>query len=78
MKPGEAAVYDFCTELSTARDLLGEQQVVDLIARSGTYVTVAMLLAAARRRSRPARRLRPAAAHALSAIGPSPLSGRRG
>ncbi len=55
MQPDEAAVYDFCMELSrehrvsdttfrTARDVLGEQQVVDLIALSGTYVTVAMLL----------------------------------
>jgi 4-carboxymuconolactone decarboxylase len=58
MKPDEAVVYDFCTELSTthevsdatfktARDLLGEQQVVDLVAVSGTYVAVAMMLAAA-------------------------------
>ncbi|GAC1341386.1 MAG: carboxymuconolactone decarboxylase [Myxococcales bacterium] len=55
MKPDEAAVYDLCMELSTqhaisdatfqrAKELLGEQQVVDLIAVSGTYVTVAMLL----------------------------------
>src|SRR5712675_1707211 len=55
MKPDEAAVYDFCMELSTdhavsdatfdrAREILGEQQLVDLIALSGTYVTVAMLL----------------------------------
>jgi len=55
MQPDEAAVYDFCIELSTkhevsdetfnrAKQLLGEQQVVDLIAVSGTYVTVAMLL----------------------------------
>src|SRR6266852_2715952 len=58
MKPDEAVVYDFCTELSTthkvtdatflrAKEMLGEQQVVDLIALSGTYVTVAMLLNAA-------------------------------
>lgn len=58
MKPDEAAVYDFCMELSTnhavsdatfqrAKEILGEQQVVDLIAVSGTYVTVAMLLNAA-------------------------------
>jgi 4-carboxymuconolactone decarboxylase len=58
MQPDEAAVYDFCMELSTthavsdamferARSILGEQQVVDLIAVSGTYVTVAMLLNAA-------------------------------
>jgi 4-carboxymuconolactone decarboxylase len=58
MQPDEAIVYDFCMELSTrhavsdatfdrARTILGEQQVVDLIAVSGTYVTVAMLLNAA-------------------------------
>lgn len=58
MPPDEAAVYDFVTELSTkhavsdetfarARALLGEQQVVDLTAVTGTYVTVAMLLAMA-------------------------------
>jgi 4-carboxymuconolactone decarboxylase len=58
MQPDEAVVYDFCTELCTthavsdatferARSMLGEQQVVDLIAVSGTYVTVAMLLNAA-------------------------------
>ena len=58
MAPDEAAVYDFCTELSTthavsdetfkrAKAALGEQGVVDLTALSGTYVTVAMLLAMA-------------------------------
>jgi 4-carboxymuconolactone decarboxylase len=58
MKPDEAVVYDFCMELATthqvsdktflrAKELLGEQQVIDLIAVSGTYVTVAMLLSAA-------------------------------
>jgi 4-carboxymuconolactone decarboxylase len=58
MKPDEAAVYDFVMELSTkhqvsdetfdrAKHLLGEQQVVDLTAVTGTYVTVAMLLAMA-------------------------------
>ncbi len=58
MKDDEAAVYDFVTELSTkhavsdetfarARRILGEQQVVDLTAVTGTYVTVAMLLAMA-------------------------------
>src|SRR5215470_2240006 len=58
MQPDEAAVYDFVMELSTrhevsdetftrARMLLGEQQVVDLTAVTGTYVTVAMLLAMA-------------------------------
>ena len=58
MKPDEAAVYDFVMELSTkhqvsdetferTKRLLGEQQVVDLTALTGTYVTVAMLLAMA-------------------------------
>jgi 4-carboxymuconolactone decarboxylase len=58
MQPDEAAVYDFVTELSTrhevsdetfarAKMLLGEQQVVDLTAVTGTYVTIAMLLAMA-------------------------------
>uniref|UniRef100_UPI003F884D61 hypothetical protein n=1 Tax=Methylobacterium sp. NMS12 TaxID=3079766 RepID=UPI003F884D61 len=58
MKPDEAAVYDFCMELSTqravsdqtfarAKDVLGEQGVVDLTALTGTYVTVAMLLSMA-------------------------------
>jgi 4-carboxymuconolactone decarboxylase len=58
MAPDEAAVYDFVTELTTkhevsdetfarAKKLLGEQQVVDLTAVAGTYVTVAMLLAMA-------------------------------
>ncbi len=58
MAPDEAAVYDFVTELTTkhevsdetfarARKLLGEQQVVDLTAVAGTYVTIAMLLAMA-------------------------------
>ena len=55
MMPDEALVYDLCTELSTqhrvsdatfarAKTLLTDQQIVDLIAVSGTYVTVAMLL----------------------------------
>jgi 4-carboxymuconolactone decarboxylase len=58
MKPDEAVVYDFVTELSTkhqvsdetfdrAKQVLGEQQVVDLTAVAGTYVTIAMLLAMA-------------------------------
>jgi 4-carboxymuconolactone decarboxylase len=58
MQPDETAVYDFVTELSTkhevsddtfdrAKRLLGEQQVVDLTAVTGTYVTVAMILAMA-------------------------------
>jgi 4-carboxymuconolactone decarboxylase len=55
MKPDEAVVYDLCMELSTshvvsdatfarAKEVFTEQQIVDLIAVSGTYVTVAMLL----------------------------------
>jgi 4-carboxymuconolactone decarboxylase len=58
MQPDEAAVYDFCMELSTKhavsdetfnrlREFLSEQQVVDLTVISGTYVTVAMILALA-------------------------------
>lgn len=58
MKDDEAIVYDFCTELATshqvsdatferAKRILGEQQVVDLVAVSGVYVTVAMLLSVA-------------------------------
>jgi 4-carboxymuconolactone decarboxylase len=56
MQPDEAAVYDFVMELTTKHEvsdetfartkaLLGDQQVVDLTAVTGTYVTVAMLLA---------------------------------
>ena len=56
MPPEEAAVYDFVNELTTkhevsdetfnrAKQLLGEQQAVDLTAVAGTYVTVAMILA---------------------------------
>jgi 4-carboxymuconolactone decarboxylase len=56
MPPEEAAVYDFVTELTTkhevsdatfarAKQVLGEQQVVDLTAVAGTYITVAMILA---------------------------------
>lgn len=55
MQPDEAAVYDVAMAMSTqheisedlfnhAKSVLGEQQLVDLIAVSGTYVTVAMLL----------------------------------
>jgi 4-carboxymuconolactone decarboxylase len=58
MKADEALVYDFVTELTTthrisdatfarARQILSEQQIVDLTTISGTYVTVAMLLAMA-------------------------------
>lgn len=58
MKPDETIVYDFVTELTTthhvsdatyarAKQILSEQQVVDLTAVAGTYITVAMLLAMA-------------------------------
>jgi 4-carboxymuconolactone decarboxylase len=58
MPPEESAVYDFVTELTTkhvvsdetfnrTKRLLGEQQVVDLTAVAGTYITVAMVLAMA-------------------------------
>ncbi len=58
MQPDEAVVFDFVTELSTthrvgdatfarAREVFSEQQIVDLTATTGTYVTVAMLLAMA-------------------------------
>jgi 4-carboxymuconolactone decarboxylase len=58
MQEDEAVVYDLVTELyrshklsdetfARAKRILGEQQVVDLTAVSGTYVTVAMLIAMA-------------------------------
>jgi 4-carboxymuconolactone decarboxylase len=58
MQPDEAATYDFLIELSTKhevsdasfnqlRNFLSEQQIVDLVTVSGTYVSVAMLLGAA-------------------------------
>src|ERR1700678_3131078 len=58
MPAQEAVVYDFVTELTTrhqlaaetfkrAKELLGEQQVVDLAAVTGTYIAVAMQLAMA-------------------------------
>jgi 4-carboxymuconolactone decarboxylase len=58
MPPEESVVYDFITELTTkhevsdatfkrARELLGEQQVVDLTAVAGAYITIAMILAMA-------------------------------
>ncbi len=69
MKPDEAVIYDFSMELWTkhavsdetfakAKQMLGEQQVVDLIAVSGTYAAVAMLLAASEE-SVPAGRVEP-------------------
>jgi 4-carboxymuconolactone decarboxylase len=58
MQEDEAVVYDFIHELyrthklsdetfARAKRILGEQQVVDLAAVAGTYVTVAMLIATA-------------------------------
>lgn len=58
MKADETVVYDFVTELTTdhrvsdatyarTKQLLNDQQIVDLTTISGTYVTVAMLLAMA-------------------------------
>jgi 4-carboxymuconolactone decarboxylase len=58
MQPDEDAVYDFCMELSTKhevadatfarlRQFFDDKQIVDLTAVSGTYVTVAMILAMA-------------------------------
>jgi 4-carboxymuconolactone decarboxylase len=58
MQPDEAIVYDFCTQLiatksvpdetfARAKSLLGEQQVIDLTAVTGTYVTIAMILSVA-------------------------------
>ena len=55
MQPDEAIVFDFCTELHRthfvsddtfrkAKEMLGEQQVVDLVAVSGTYTVISMLL----------------------------------
>jgi len=58
MAEDEAAVYDFVTELSTAKKvsdetyarakkIFNDQQIVDLTAVAGNYVMVAMLLAMA-------------------------------
>ena len=58
MPPEESVVFNFITELTTthavsdetfnrAKDLLGEQQVVDLTTVAGTYTTLAMILAMA-------------------------------
>ncbi len=55
MQPDEAAVYDYCMELSTKhevsnatferlRQIFSEQQMVDLTTTNGTYVTLAMLM----------------------------------
>jgi 4-carboxymuconolactone decarboxylase len=58
MQPDEAAVYDFVTELTAkhvvsdetynrAKQHFTDQQIVDLTAVSGTYISVAMVLAMA-------------------------------
>jgi 4-carboxymuconolactone decarboxylase len=58
MAEDEAVVYDFLTELTTtkkvsdetyarAKKVFNDQQIVDLTALAGTYVTVAMMLAMA-------------------------------
>jgi 4-carboxymuconolactone decarboxylase len=55
MDETQALVYDFCIQLTLnhqvndalwqkAMELLGEQQVIDLIVLSGTYTMVSMLL----------------------------------
>jgi len=54
MQPDEAAVYDLAMDLAKnhvvsdasfkkAREIFSDQQIVDLIAVSGTYITIAML-----------------------------------
>ena len=59
MKPDEAIVYDFVTELlltkkmsdatfARAKQILGEQQTVDLAAVTGFYVMVSAVVAAGR------------------------------
>ena len=64
MKPDEAAVYDFCTELYTRHAVsdatfdrlhqyLNDQQIVDLTMVSGTYGSVASLLAMAEQNTPP-------------------------
>jgi 4-carboxymuconolactone decarboxylase len=56
MQPDEAVVYDLCVELSTkhelsdatfarAKQVMSDQQIVDLVTISGAYVLVAMQLA---------------------------------
>ena len=58
MPPEEAAVYDFVTELTTkhaisdetfarTKTFLTDQQIVDLTAVAGSYISIAMLLAMA-------------------------------
>ena len=82
MKPDEEVVYDVCMNLSTkhaisddvlqGQALLGEQQLVDLVAISGTYVSVAMLLSLGEENS-PADQPIPFPETVRSAVGPRPL-----
>ena len=55
MQEDEAVVYDLCMELSTTHEVtdatyrraaavFSEQQIVDLVTVSGTYVSLAMLM----------------------------------
>jgi 4-carboxymuconolactone decarboxylase len=66
MPAEESVVYDFITELTAqhavsdqtfahAKKLLGEQQVIDLTAVSGTYIAIAMQLAMAEQTVPPGR-----------------------
>ncbi len=59
MQPDEAAVFDLCTELATthevsdatfarAKQVMSDQQIVDLVTISGAYVMAAMQLATGR------------------------------
>ncbi len=59
LQPDEAIVYDFVTELlhkkhlsdetfARAKQILGDQQVVDLAAVTGFYVMVSAVIAAGR------------------------------
>jgi 4-carboxymuconolactone decarboxylase len=68
MPAEESVVYDFVTELTTehkvsdetfrrAKQVLGEQQVVDLTTVAGTYVTIAMILAMSEETVPPGREL---------------------
>jgi 4-carboxymuconolactone decarboxylase len=68
MPAEESVVYDFVTELTTghkvsdetfgrAKQVLGEQQVVDLTTVAGTYITIAMILAMSEETVPPGREL---------------------
>jgi 4-carboxymuconolactone decarboxylase len=68
MPAEESVVYAFVTELTTehkvsdttfgrAKQILGEQQVVDLTTVAGTYITIAMILAMSEETVPPGREL---------------------